>query len=265
MKFSCQDKLLPGLTQTEKYMNAVKAGFDSIEVNARSVDDLKERVNEIKKAAAASGISPSTICGGYRGWIGHFEKDMRNTAIKDIKALLPLMNSIGATGIVIPAAYGMFSKKLPPNIPPRGEDEDRKVLIESLSILGEAAAKHNITIIFEPLNRYEDHMVNTVGQAVDILRHVDNPFVATMVDFFHANIEEDDLAVIIKKFKDNIKHIHLADSNRMQPGKGHIDFTKPFKTLRDVDFDGYCALECSIIGEGLTPLKETLDYLKSCI
>ena len=88
---------------------------------------------------------------------------MRNTAIEDIKTLLPLMNSIGATGIVVPAAYGMFSKKLPPNIPPRSEDEDRKVLIESLCILGEAAAKHGITIIFEPLNRYEDHMVNTVS------------------------------------------------------------------------------------------------------
>ena len=33
MKFSCQDKLLPGQTQTEKYLNAVMVGFDSIEVN----------------------------------------------------------------------------------------------------------------------------------------------------------------------------------------------------------------------------------------
>ncbi|MDO8686014.1 MAG: sugar phosphate isomerase/epimerase family protein [Clostridiales bacterium] len=265
MKFSCQDKLLPGLTQTEKYLNAAEVGFDSIEVNARSVDDLKERVDEIKKATAASGISPSTICGGYRGWIGHFEKDMRTTAIKDIKALLPLMNSIGATGVIVPAAYGMFSKKLPPNIPPRGEDEDRKVLVESLSILGEAAAGHNITIIFEPLNRYEDHMVNTVGQAVDIIKLVNNPSVMAMIDFFHANLEESDLSVTIHKFNENIKHVHLADSNRMQPGKGHIDFIKPFKALKDVGFDGYCALECNIIGEGSTPLKETLDYLKSCI
>lgn len=264
MKFSIQDKLLPGQTQTEKYINAVKAGFDSIEVNARSVDELKEKTDQIKIATAASGISPSTVCGGYRGWIGHFDNDMRSAAIEDIKALFPCMNSIGATGIVIPAAYGMFSKKLPPNIPPRDEDEDGKVLIDSLSILGEAATKHNVTIIFEPLNRYEDHMVNTVGQAVDIIKHVNNPFVVTMIDFFHANIEESDFAATILKFRDHIKHVHLADSNRMQPGKGHIDFKKPFKALMDVGFNGYCALECNIMGEGLAPLKETLGYLKSC-
>ena len=86
-----------------------------------------------------------------------------------------------------------------------------------------------------------------------------------MIDFFHANMEECDLAVTIQEFKDYIKHVHLADSNRLQPGKGHFDFVKPFKALKDVGFDGYCALECGIVGVGLSPLKECLDYLKSCL
>ena len=85
MKFSCQDKLLPGNDYTEKYMNAVKAGFDSIEVNVSEKLPLSEIFKDILAASSASTIKPSTVCGGYRGWIGDFKKDMRNMAIEDIK------------------------------------------------------------------------------------------------------------------------------------------------------------------------------------
>jgi phosphosulfolactate synthase (CoM biosynthesis protein A) len=67
MYFSCQDKLLPGKTYTERYINAAKLGFDSIEISASNQLPLKERVHEIKKASSESGMVPSTVCGGYRG------------------------------------------------------------------------------------------------------------------------------------------------------------------------------------------------------
>ena len=166
MKFSCQDKLLPGDTYAEKYINAVKAGFDSLEVNVSFKLPLSERVKDIKAASKASCIKPSTVCGGYRGWIGHFEKDMREKAIEDIKDMFPIMEEIGAIGFVAPAAYGMFSRRLPPFIPPRSEAEDREVLLESLDILGRAGTRHGVMVFLEPLNRYEDHMVNRVEQAL---------------------------------------------------------------------------------------------------
>lgn len=262
MYFSCQDKLLPGETYTEKYINAVILGFDSIEVNVSYQLPLKQRVEEIKKASSESGMIPSTVCGGYRGWLGHFDEDMRRTAIEDIKDTICSMAEIGAAGFVVPAAYGMFSKKLPPFNPPRNESEDRKILIEGLSLIGEHALKYGISIFFEPLNRYEDHMVNTISDAVSIIKSVNLPSVSVMLDFFHANIEESDITASILAYKEFIKHIHLADSNRLQPGMGHLDFESGFKALKSVNFKGFCALECSISGEGTDPFIRMLQFLK---
>src|SRR5215216_4308139 len=52
------------------------------------------------------------------------------------------------------AAYGMFSRKLPPFTPPRGAAEDRAVLVDALSELGEHAAAVGAVVLLEPLNRY---------------------------------------------------------------------------------------------------------------
>ncbi len=97
---------------------------------------------------------------------------------------------LGIQGIIAPAAYGMHSKRLPPFSSPRTEEEDTRVLLEGLEKIREAAEKYEVSLLLEPLNRYEDHMVNTVEQAVNIARQVDSPFVKVMADLYHMNIEE---------------------------------------------------------------------------
>ena len=43
--------------------------------------------------------------------------------------------------------------------------------------------------------------------------------------------------------------MHLADSNRQQPGLGHTDFRPALAALKQIGFNGYMALECGIKGE----------------
>ncbi len=57
--------------------------------------------------------------------------------------------------------------------------------------------------------------------------------------------------------------MHLADSNRAQPGAGHNDFASAFGALRDIGFDGYLALECAIRGEAETVLPQVAQHLRS--
>ena len=56
----------------------------------------------------------------------------------------------------------MFTRRLPPfDEPPRTPEQDRAVLIEGLAELGAHAEQAGVVVLFEALNRYEDHMVNT--------------------------------------------------------------------------------------------------------
>ena len=68
------------------------------------------------------------------------------------------------------------------------------MLVAGLAELGEHAAPEGVRVLFEPLNRYEDHMVNRLDQGAAICRAVGSDAVKLVVDTYHMNIEEDDPA-----------------------------------------------------------------------
>ena len=63
-----------------------------------------------------------------------------------------------------------------------------------------------------------------------------------------------------------IRHVHLADNTRMEPGTGDIDFVSAFRALVEAGFDGYMALECSLSGpDKAASLRNSLTHLRDCI
>jgi sugar phosphate isomerase/epimerase len=84
-----------------------------------------------------------------------------------------------------------------------------------------------------------------------------------MGDLFHMNIEEDDPAASMRLADGYLAHVHLADSNRLQPGAGHTDFASAFGALRDTRFQGYLAMECGIRGDAETVLPRVVRSLRS--
>ena len=63
-------------------------------------------------------------------FIGDFDPDRRASAVEGMKALLEVIVEAGGYGAITPAAYGLFSRALPPFTPPR-RPEDRQVLLSS--------------------------------------------------------------------------------------------------------------------------------------
>jgi sugar phosphate isomerase/epimerase len=179
-----------------------------------------------------------------------------------MKSLLSVIADIGGEGGITPASYGMFSRRLPPYEPPRTEAEDRSVLLEGLSALGTHAAGEGVKLYLEPLNRYEDHMVNSLAQAVELCDEVGLDSLQVMGDLFHMNVEEDDPPASLRAAGERLGHIHLADSNRAHPGTGHVDFGAALETLEDIGFDGYMALECGLRGDPEVVLPEVAGFLK---
>ena len=77
----------------------------------------------------------------------------------------------------------------------------------------------------EPLNLYETHLVRTLADAEELRAAVDHPAAGLLADVFHMNIEERSMAAALcRRTPTHLVHVHLADSNRAEPGAGHIDF-----------------------------------------
>ena len=264
MKFLAQEGLLPGTTYLEKFKQARECGLDGVELSFGKPPWLDGRVDDLNKAVDAVGIYPLILCSGYRGWIGDFDETMRQIAISDISKTMSFMPQLGCTGIIAPAAYGMYSNRLPSTKKARTSQEDQDILVDSISRIAEAAEKNSVNFLLEPLNRYEDHMLNTIEQCAVILDKVGSSRCFAMADCFHMSIEEADIAATIKKYAKYIRHIHLADSNRIQPGKGHTDFMSIFEALKEIVYSDTLSYECGFIGDNrIEDIKESLSYLKT--
>jgi D-psicose/D-tagatose/L-ribulose 3-epimerase len=114
----------------------------------------------------------------------------------------------------------------------------------------QAAAKHakskGIELGVEAVNRYENHLINTGRQAVDMIERVgfDNVFVH--LDTYHMNIEEKGAANGILDAREHLKYIHLSESDRGTPGYGNVPWDEIYAALAAIEFKGGLAMESFI-------------------
>lgn len=97
-------------------------------------------------------------------------------------------------------------------------------LRDALQRLGEYAESLGTTLIYEPLNRYETNLANTLQQGLELLKPLATNSVKLLADLFHMNIEEVSVADALQNAGAQIGHVHFVDSNRQAAGRGHMDF-----------------------------------------
>ncbi len=261
IQLAAQEHMLEGTDLTEKFRFAQSVGFDGIELRGAGDGIFGSRVEEVRIARAAGVVIP-TVCVMMDHFIGDFDAGRRKDAREQMKILLSVIVEAGGFGAVTPASYGMFSRRLPPFQPPRSAADDRAVLLEELTALGEHARDAGAVVLLEPLNRYEDHMVNTLAAATDLVSEVDLPSVAVIGDFFHMSIEERDPAQALRDCAVHLRHLQLGDTNRLEPGAGHFDWRSSLEALADIGYDGWMAMECGLSGPPADVLPKVSALLK---
>lgn len=262
MKIGTQNQAFFPSDILEKFKYVKAMGFDSFEIDGKL---LVENLPAVKAAIAETGLPVSTACGGYDGWIGDFIEERRLNGLQQITRILEALAEVGGKGIVVPAAWGMFTYRLPPMVSPRSQAGDRLAVGDSLRYLDDVAARTGTTVFLEPLNRYQDHMINTLADARAYIE--DNQLKHTQIigDFYHMSIEEDDISLAFHQNRDLLGHVHIAENHRYQPSSGSIDFKKHFDQLRADGYDGYIVYEGRIRAEDpAKAYQQSLHYLRSC-
>ena len=114
----------------------------------------------------------------------------------------------------------------------------------------ECAAKHaktlGIAFGIEPVNRYENHLINTGWQAREMIEKVGADNIFIHLDTYHMNIEEKGAANGILDARDHLRYIHLSESDRGTPGEGTCDWDEIYATLSAIGFKGGLAMESFI-------------------
>jgi len=94
------------------------------------------------------------------------------------------------------------------------------------------------------VNRFENFMLNTAAQAVELCKAVDSPNIKVLLDSFHMCSEEERMDVAIETAGSYLAHIHLAENHRRPTGWGGlIDWDDFFIALKRTNYNGALVLE----------------------
>ncbi len=226
-------------------------------MRSRGEFQFAEREKEIQ-AAVRDGVVISSACADMRCFIGDLTPNRRREARENLKSQLGVIARCGGQGIVAPASYGLLSRRLPPYITPRSAEEDLEIVVDALAELGQVARQEGAFLFLEPLNRYEDFILNTLAQGIDMIGRAGAAGgVSLCADFYHMNIEEDDIAQSMVLTGEHLGHVHVSDSNRHEPGAGHADWLGGMAALLAAGYAGWMALECR-------PRHDLMSCLVTC-
>jgi sugar phosphate isomerase/epimerase len=213
-------------------------GYDGVELALREAAQVD--VPALKRRLASTGLEVPCISSGQVFavdglYFTHPDEGVRSAAVDRISGLIRLAAEFGAkvnTGRV----RGFIHD---------GETAEtaQARYLACLNRCADVAEPLGIELIVEPVNRYETNFINDCSEGLAIVKKSGRACVKLMPDVFHMNIEDASFREAFEAGQDYITYVHVADSNRLAPGWGHLPLGEVFEILADIGYDGYLTAE----------------------
>lgn len=214
-------------------------GYDGIEWHLRHPCDVDAAA--LKHEMDRYGLGVPTIGTGLAAGqdgltFADSDADVRRAAVERVREHLALAATL-RSAVTIGLIWGRVGKA------PLAQNERLDHALACLRACCEAAQAEGVTLLLEPLNRYESDYPQTLAQAAEIITLLGATNLRILADTFHMNIEEVDILGSLTAAAARLGHVHLADTNRQAPGHGHLDVGAVIGTLAQVDYGGWVAFE----------------------
>lgn len=196
----------------------------------------------------------SAICAGYQGALASHDPEERNKAVTTIREILGPAGELEATGLIVVPAFNHQTQLC--------NREARKILLDLLPELGEAAVAAGTRILLEPLNRRKAFFLRQLADAAAICRDVGHPGLCMMGDFYHMAVEETSDCGAFLSAGSFLHHVHLASRKRNLPGQDERSFVDGFRGLKMIGYRDFCSLECGVMGDPEVEIPKSFRFLE---
>jgi sugar phosphate isomerase/epimerase len=240
---------------------AAAHGISGVELLGEPELDLRDQA----RTATAHGLRLTALTAAGRlatgRDLGHPDASVRSRTRDHYRACIDVAADIGAPVVgVAPMAVGRAQPLAKPA-------DERAWIADAILALEEEARPAGVRLALEVLNRYVACHANTVAGALELIERTDAAVVGVCVDLFHANIEERDPWDWTTALGPRLVNVHVADSNRLGVGHGHIDFGELMRALQQAQYQGPLAMEAvpspgAVEGAGGSPLPLLRGYLR---
>jgi len=253
--------ILLGGPAHEVFPLVAELGYDGLELHLLHPNQVNR--DEVRKLMSQYSLAVTTIGTGMAAGMEGLtfadpDLEVRRQAVMRVKEQIELALFLGSAVII-----GLVMGRLGNDSADRPNRYDAAV--GCLDECCKVAAQRAVTVLLEPLNRYESDYVNTVDDVLKIIRHIGLPNVKLLADTFHMNIEEANLAASLKRVSPNLGFVHLADSNRQAPGHGHLDIRGVLGALRDMGYQEYLSFEIFPLPTPRQAAEDAIRFVKEIL
>jgi sugar phosphate isomerase/epimerase len=236
---------------------AQEYGYHGVELALRSAEEFeREGLNHLllNSGVPVSCISTGQVFAAEGLYFTHESKEVRLKTVQVYRDLIAIAADHGKI-VNIGRARGFIA-------PGQTREKAEDLFEEGLQQILPDAQRLGVTIVIEPVNRYEINFLNSVDEAAAFAARMHSSWIGVMPDVFHMNIEDDDISKSLYRNREFVKYVHLADSNRSYPGCGHLIFESILNTLKGFGYNGWCSVEILPKPDPDTAAREAAKALK---
>jgi sugar phosphate isomerase/epimerase len=241
----------------ERALLLQRLGYGGIELGREFLD---RSVESILSDLKGTGIVVSAIVGSIQ--LLDPDPAVRAKAVELDRKRLEMARALGAVAVIEVPTFGPC--RFPEAAGTRGPHavEDR-LLIDALKQLAPDVQRTGVKILLEPLSKKETHYMNLQGHGARIIEQSGGQCARLLSDFYHMQMEEQDIRDTLTRYGRYTGYVHLADGvKRTEPGSLPFDYRPGFKALKKAGFCGWLTVESSASDDPDAALERALKYVR---
>lgn len=222
----------------DRFERAARAGFDAVEFWWPTGEDLHAVETAIRDSGlevALFNFDAGDMPGGDRGLLS--DPNRQSVFRANVPVALELAKRLRCRQLN--ALVGV-------ELPGHDRVEQLALAAENLAWAARRASAVDARVLVEAVNTFENgpYLVSRTEEAAALVDRAGEPNLALQYDAYHMQRMEGNLAATIRRYRDRIAHVQIADSpGRGEPGTGEINFTYLFGVLEEIGYRGYVGLE----------------------
>ena len=264
MKYGfCKEFSTPMKTEVDyELIKMIKeAGFDFVEMRAMLVESLSdEEFEKLANLLEELQLGCEVSCALFPRTLRVTGKEVDEKAIEAyLEKTFARLKRIGAKKVVFGSAPARALDE--ETTQDMGYEQIAKICRE---IIVPACEKYDITVVMEPLRAAACNFINTLADGMRVVNAVNHPRIQLLGDTIHMMSNNDNPEDVVN-FKDSLKHVHIAELERMLPEDGYSEFVQTvINNLVKTGYEGTISFETKN-GEGLESMKKALALLKKSL
>lgn len=247
-----------------------QAGYEGIEIApftlaADPLDITPEQRREYRKIITDEGlvfvglhwlmVSPKGL------HVTTPDRALRDRSWKNIRNLIDLCGDLGENGVMV---FGSPMQRSTTGGLTR--EQATRNYIEGLAAVAPQAEQRGVTVLVEALPAGQSDVVQTLAEAVGIVQEINSPGVRTMFDTHNAVDEAEPHAVLVERYFEYIRHVHVNELDGRHPGTADYDFGAILSTLVRLGYQHWVSLEAFDFKPGAVRIAtESIAHLKRAI